>query len=118
MTPFDSTPPSLRAEQRPSAPERLHEEVLGEAEVWQVFDLSGRRGNKANMVAGCVVNSGSFSAVEKFRLLRDGEPVHEGLLDAQSIRRHRLEVTTVGKGTECGVRCVLYTSPHTTALAW
>ncbi|EEH58762.1 uncharacterized protein MICPUCDRAFT_15560, partial [Micromonas pusilla CCMP1545] len=78
-------------------------EVLGEAEVRQVFDLSGRRGNKANMVAGCVVNSGSFSAVEKFRLLRDGEPVHEGLLDAQSIRRHRLEVTTVGKGTECGV---------------
>lgn len=85
------------------APERLHEEVMGEAEVLQVFDLSDRRGNKANIVAGCMVNKGSLSGVEKFRLMRDGVPAHEGLLDATSIRRHRLEVTTVGKGTDCGV---------------
>ena len=85
------------------APERLVEEVLGEAEVRQVFDLSDRRGNKANIVAGCLVNRGSLNGTEKFRLLRDGVVVHEGLLDCSSIRRHRLEVTTVGKGTDCGV---------------
>ena len=85
------------------APERLVEEVLGEAEVRQVFDLSERRGNKANIVAGCLVNRGSLDGSEKFRLVRDGVVVHEGLLDCSSIRRHRLEVTTVGKGTDCGV---------------
>ena len=85
------------------APERLVEEVLGEAEVRQVFDLSERRRNKANIVAGCLVNRGSLDGSEKFRLVRDGVVVHEGLLDCSSIRRHRLEVTTVGKGTDCGV---------------
>ena len=77
--------------------------MLGEAEVRQVFDLSERRGNKANIVAGCLVNRGSLDGSEKFRLVRDGVVVHEGLLDCSSIRRHRLEVTTVGKGTDCGV---------------
>jgi translation initiation factor IF-2 len=91
------------------APERLHEEVLGEAEVRQVFDLSDRRGNKANIVAGCLVNKGSLDGSEKFRVLRDGEEMHVGLLDVFSIRRHRLEVTTVGKGTDCGVTFSAYT---------
>ena len=88
------------------APERLHEEVLGEAEVRQVFDLSDRRGNTANIVAGCMVNKGSLDGTEKFRLMRDGEAVHEGLLDASTIRRHRLEVKSVGKGTDCGVSLI------------
>ena len=85
------------------APEKLVEEIHGEAEVRQVFDLSDRRGNKANLVAGCVVNKGSFDSDEKFRVMRDGEVLHEGLLDVASIRRHRLEVRNVGKGTDCGV---------------
>ena len=50
-----------------------------------------------------MVNKGALDGTEKFRLLREGEPMHDGLLDASSIRRHRLEVTTVGKGTDCGV---------------
>ena len=85
------------------APETLEEEVYGEAEVRQVFDLSNRRGNKANIVAGCVVNRGSLDGDEKFRVLRGGVAAHDGLLDASSIRRHRLEVRVVGKGTDCGV---------------
>ena len=76
------------------APEKLHEEVLGEAEVRQVFDLSDRRGNKADIVAGCMVNRGSLDGTEKFRLMRGGEAMHQGLLEASSIRRHRLEVKT------------------------
>ena len=85
------------------APETLEEEVCGEAEVTQVFDLSGRRGNKANTVAGCVVRRGALDGDEKFRVLRGGTAAHDGLLDASSIRRHRLEVRVVGKGTDCGV---------------
>ena len=69
-----------------------NEEIAGEAEVLQVFDLSDKRGNKANIVAGCMVSRGSIQKAEKFRLIRDGEPVHEGLLECASIRRHLLEV--------------------------
>lgn len=85
------------------APESLVEDVYGEAEVRQVFDLSDRRGNKANLVAGVLVNKGSLDGDEKFRVLRDGKPMHEGLLDVSSIRRHKNEVRTVGKGTDCGL---------------
>jgi translation initiation factor IF-2 len=85
------------------APETLEEEVCGEAEVRQVFDLSTRRGNKANTVAGCVVHRGSLDGDEKFRVVRGGAVAHDGLLDAASIRRHRLEVRVVGKGTDCGL---------------
>ena len=85
------------------APERLVESVAGEAEVRAVFDLSNRRGNKANVVAGCLVNVGALDGSERFRVMRDGSPAHEGLLECESIRRHKLEVTAVGKGTDCGV---------------
>jgi translation initiation factor IF-2 len=85
------------------APERRVEEVAGEAEVRRVFDLSDRRGNKADIVAGCVVNRGTLDGDAKFRVVRDGRAVHEGLLDCASIRRHRSETRTVGKGGECGV---------------
>ena len=91
------------------APETLTEEVYGEAEVRQVFDLSSRRGNKANLVAGCVVTKGSLDGDEKFRVVRGGAAAHDGLLDASSIRRHRLEVRVVGKGTDCGVNFVGFT---------
>ena len=79
------------------------ESVAGEAEVRAVFDLSGRRGNKADVVAGCLVNLGALDGSERFRVMRDGAAAHEGLLECESIRRHKLEVTTVGKGTDCGV---------------
>jgi translation initiation factor IF-2 len=91
------------------APETLVEEVYGEAEVRQVFDLSDRRGNKADIVAGCVVNKGSLDGDEKFRVLRGGVSLHEGLLDASSIRRHKSEVRAVGKGTDCGVNLGAFT---------
>ena len=74
------------------------EEVLGEAEVRQVFDLSERRGNKANIVVGCLVNRGSLDGSEKFRLVRDGVVVHEGLLDCSSIRRHSARGDHGGQG--------------------
>ena len=48
------------------------------------------------------MNRGTLDGDAKFRVVRDGRAVHEGLLDCASIRRHRSETRTVGKG-ECGV---------------
>jgi translation initiation factor IF-2 len=37
----------------------------------------------------------------RFRVLRGGEPVHDGA--CSSLKRLKLDVQTVGKGSECGV---------------
>ncbi|CEF98965.1 Translation elongation/initiation factor/Ribosomal, beta-barrel [Ostreococcus tauri] len=85
------------------APMEEHEQVEGEASVMQIFDMSGTKGNNATIVAGCVVGQGTMKVGEKFKLIRDGVCVHEELLDCASMRRHRLEVDSVGKGSDCGI---------------
>ena len=85
------------------APMEEHEQIEGEANVVQIFDMSGAKGNNATIVAGCVVGQGAMKAGEKFRLIRDGVCIHEELLDCSSMRRHRLEVDAVGKGSDCGI---------------
>eukprot|EP00887_Chlorella_sp_A99_P006846 scaffold2.g6846.t1 len=84
-----------------AAPKVEHEVVNGTAEVLQVFSLKGGRGKEASAVAGCRVTEGSLKAGARYRVLRGGEVVHEGA--CASLRRHKLDVETVGKGTECGV---------------
>ena len=85
------------------APMEEHEQVEGEASVVQIFDMSDKKGNNATIVAGCVVSQGAMKAGEKFKLFRDGKCLHEDLLDCASMRRHRLEVDSVGKGSDCGI---------------
>ena len=87
------------------APMEEYEEIVGEADIVQIFDMTGTKKNNASLVAGCVVSIGSIKSTEKFRILRDGVPIHEegALFSCSSIRRHRLEVESVGKGTDCGV---------------
>lgn len=85
------------------APMEEHEQVEGEASVVQIFDMSDKKGNNATIVAGCVVGQGAMKAGEKFKLFRDGKCLHEDLLDCASMRRHRLEVDSVGKGSDCGI---------------
>jgi len=85
------------------APMVEHEQVEGEANVLQIFDMSDKKGNNATIVAGCVVGKGTLKAGEKFKLIRDGASVHEELLDCASMRRHRLDVDSVGKGSDCGI---------------
>ena len=87
------------------APMEEYEEIVGEADIVQIFDMTETKKNNASIVAGCVVSRGSIKATEKFRILRDGIPIHEedALFSCSSIRRHRLEVESVGKGTDCGV---------------
>lgn len=82
----------------PKPPEDV---VIGNAEVLALFKVPARKGNPAKVVAGCRVLDGNIKAGLKVHVLRSGEIIHEGHLD--SLRRHKLDVQTVGKGTECGV---------------
>ena len=52
-------------------------------------------------MAGSRVTEGSIKGSLRYRVMRGGEAVHTGA--CASLKRHKLEVETVGKGTECGV---------------
>lgn len=47
------------------------------------------------------MTEGSIKGSLRYRVLRGGEPVFEGT--CASLKRHKLDVETVGKGTECGL---------------
>ncbi|MCL2923277.1 MAG: translation initiation factor IF-2 [Trichodesmium sp. MAG_R04] len=73
----------------------LVEESLGEVEVRAVFTVN--RG----AVAGCYVLSGKVVRNCKVRVLRNGEIIHEGILD--SLRRMKDDIKEVSAGYECGI---------------
>ncbi|MGD1712538.1 translation initiation factor IF-2 [Dapis sp. BLCC M172] len=73
----------------------LVEEPLGEVEVRAVFTIN--RG----AVAGCYVLSGKVVRNCKVRVRRNGEVIHEGILD--SLRRMKDDVKEVNAGYECGI---------------
>ncbi|MDY6802922.1 MAG: translation initiation factor IF-2 [Cyanobacteriota bacterium] len=73
----------------------LVEEPLGETEVRAVFSIS--RG----AVAGCYVLSGKMIRNCKVRVRRNGEVIHEGILD--SLKRMKDDVKEVNAGYECGI---------------
>lgn len=79
------------------APMVEEEKVVGQADVLQVFDTK----KQAAAVAGCRVREGSIQAGLQWRVMRGEAAVHQGSCD--SIKRHKLQVQQVGKGTECGV---------------
>jgi len=76
------------------APEQ-REEVVGSAEIRQIFTVS-----KTN-IAGCMVTSGVVRRGSKVRLLRDNVVIHTGELD--SLRRMKDEAREVVQGFECGL---------------
>ncbi|PRW44490.1 translation initiation factor [Chlorella sorokiniana] len=84
-----------------ASPKQEVEVVAGAAEVLALFPLKGARGKDAGVVAGCRVTEGSIKGSLQYRVMRGGEAVHTG--PCASLKRHKLEVETVGKGTECGV---------------
>ncbi len=71
-------------------------EVVGTAEVRQVFDVSS-----AVRVAGSMVTGGRILRGARARVLREGEVVHEGTIS--SLRRFRDDVKEVQQGLECGI---------------
>jgi translation initiation factor IF-2 len=76
------------------APEQ-REEVIGSAEIRQVFTVS------KVAIGGCMVTSGLVRRGSKLRLLRENVVVFTGELD--SLRRMKDDVREVVQGFECGL---------------
>ncbi len=77
------------------APE-AKEEILGHAEIREVFNIS-----KVGKVAGCRVVDGMVRRQARARLLRDDVVVYEGPLG--SLKRFKEDVREVREGFECGM---------------
>ncbi len=75
----------------------VHEVVIGQAQVRQVFKVS-----KAGTIAGCYVTDGSITRQSKVRLKRDKEVLFDGQI--ASLKRFKDEVREVKSGFECGIR--------------
>jgi len=74
----------------------LREEMLGNAQVLEVFTIS-----KVGKVAGCRVTDGTVQRGAHVRLIRDDVVVHEGKLS--TLKRFKDEVKEVQAGQECGM---------------
>ena len=74
----------------------LREEMLGNAEILEVFTIS-----KVGKVAGCHVTDGTVQRGANVRLIRDNVVVHEGKLS--TLKRFKDEVKEVQAGQECGM---------------
>ncbi len=72
------------------------ETILGEAEVKQLFKISG-----VGVIAGCYVKSGAITRTAKVRVIRDAAQVYEGVLS--SLKRFKDDVKEVKDGLECGI---------------
>jgi translation initiation factor IF-2 len=77
------------------SPEQV-EEVLGEAEVRQIF-----RASKVGTIAGCMVTEGVIQRGAQVRILRDGAIVHDGRID--TLKRFQDDAREVASGFECGL---------------
>ncbi|HEV2574726.1 translation initiation factor IF-2 [Methylocella sp. CPCC 101449] len=74
----------------------LREEMLGNAQILEVFNIS-----KVGKVAGCRVTDGRVERGASVRLIRDNVVVHEGKLS--TLKRFKDEVKEVVAGQECGM---------------
>ena len=74
----------------------LREEMLGNASIMEVFNIS-----KVGKVAGCRVTDGRVERGASVRLIRDNVVVHEGKLS--TLKRFKDEVKEVPSGQECGM---------------
>ncbi len=74
----------------------LRENVIGHAEVRQVFDLT------KGMVAGCMVTDGRILRTARARVLRRKQPIYDGGIS--TLRRFKDDVKEVRNGFECGIK--------------
>jgi translation initiation factor IF-2 len=77
------------------APEQ-REEVIGSAEIRQVFRIS-----KIGAIAGCMVTAGIVRRSARLRLLRENVVIFTGELE--SLKRFKDDVREVKEGFECGL---------------
>jgi len=78
------------------APE-MKEEILGTAEIREIFKIS-----KVGSIAGCMVMDGKIAKNAKIRIIRDGVVVFTGELLA--LKRFKDDVKEVAKGYDCGIQ--------------
>jgi translation initiation factor IF-2 len=77
------------------------EEVIGTAEIRQVFKVS-----KIGSIAGCMVTSGVIRRAARLRLLRDNAVIYTGELE--SLKRFKDDVREVKESFECGLNIKNY----------
>ncbi len=75
----------------------LREQVIGEAEIKEVFELS-----RKSKIAGCMVVSGRVSAKASIRIKRGRDILFEGVIG--SLKRFQNDAPEVRQGQECGIR--------------
>jgi len=80
---------------------KFREVSLGEAEVRQVFKITG-----AGIVAGCYVTTGRIQRGAQLRLLRENVVIHEGVI--ATLKRFKDDVKEVAQGYECGITIEKY----------
>jgi translation initiation factor IF-2 len=73
-----------------------NEEYLGQAEIRQVFKVTG-----SGKIAGSFVTDGLVKRSARVRLLRDNVVIHDGVL--KTLRRFKDDVKEVKSGFECGI---------------
>ena len=78
------------------APE-MKEEILGTAEIREIFKIS-----KVGSIAGCMVMDGKIARNAKMRIIREGVVVFTGELLA--LKRFKDDVKEVAKGYDCGIQ--------------
>jgi translation initiation factor IF-2 len=75
----------------------LREQLIGEAEIREVFEMS-----KKSKIAGCMVMSGRITAKASIRIKRGRDILFEGLIG--SLKRFQNDAAEVRQGQECGIR--------------
>ena len=77
------------------------EEVIGTAEIRQIFKVS-----KIGSIAGCMVTSGVVRKTARLRLLRQNTVVYSGELE--SLKRFKDDAREVREGFDCGLNIKNY----------
>ena len=77
------------------------EEIIGTAEIRQVFKVS-----KIGSIAGCMVTAGVVRRVARLRLLRENMVIFTGELE--SLKRFKDDAKEVKEGFECGLNIKNY----------
>ena len=77
------------------------EEISGNAEIRETFKIS-----KVGTIAGCMVTDGKILRNSNVRIIRDGVVVNSGTLSA--LKRFKDDAKEVAKGYECGIQIKNY----------
>ena len=75
---------------------RLEEKISGNAQILEIFKVSG-----AGKVAGSKVTEGEINSTSDVRIIRDGAIIYNGKIS--TIFREKNQAKQVSAGLECGI---------------